>query len=342
MPSDRPIFIVGCPRSGTTLLQLMLHAHPRIAIPPETRFLLPVYEARRGFGDLREPGNRRELARWIVEAKETRFQDLGLDPSGVMAEIAGGPPTVGSALGIVFRAYARRFGRSRWGDKRPSYFRRLDVLMRMFPDAQIVHLIRDGRDCVASLNEMPWFNLDTFHAVSTWAEAVDAGRRAAQRLGRDAYYELRYEGLVSDPHVELRGLCAFLGEDYDPAMAEPHHMAKLAVPAHKKWHARTYGSVDADRVGSWVGRLEPWEVSLCESVIGSRLTANGYELTGAPRASAAILARYLRVTTRRRLGVRKRAAVDLVRRCREPNPVAATLTTPGARRRLTPAASEAR
>src|ERR1700754_2719208 len=113
MPSDRPIFVVGCPRSGTTLLQLMLHAHQRIAIPPETRFLMPAYESRCDFGDLREPANRRTLAGSIVDAKETKFADLGLDADQVVEEIVAGPPTVGSALGIVFRAYARRFGRAR-------------------------------------------------------------------------------------------------------------------------------------------------------------------------------------------------------------------------------------
>jgi hypothetical protein len=328
MPSDRPIFVVGCPRSGTTLLQLMLHAHPRIAIPPETRFLLPVYESRCDFGDLRETANRRELARCIVEPKETKFADLGLDPEEVAAEIAAGPPTVGSALGIVFRAYARRFGRVRWGDKRPSYFRRLDVLLRMFPDAQIVNLIRDGRDCVASLKEMPWYTLDTFHAVSTWTEAIDAGRRAARRLGPGSYHEMSYERLVADPQTELGGLCAFLGEEYHPAMARPQHMAKVAVPAHKNWHARTYDSVDSGRVGSWAQRLEPWEIALCESVMGARLADKGYEGTGAPRPSAAHLARYLRISTRRRLAVRRDIGVDRMRRWREPNPVAATLTTP--------------
>lgn len=300
----------------------MLHAHQRIAIPPETRFLLPVYESRCGFGDLREPANRRELARWIVDAKETKFTDLGLDADQVVDEVVAGPPTVGSALGIVFRAYARRFGRARWGDKRPSYFRRLDVLLRMFPDAQIVHLVRDGRDCVASLKEMPWFHMGTFHAISTWNEAIDAGRRAAQRLGPAAYYELGYERLVADPQTELTRLCGFLGEDYDPAMTEPHHMAKVAVPAHKKWHARTYGSVGTDRVGSWAQRLEPWEIALCESVMGSRLTDKGYERTGVPRPSATDVARYLRVAAHRRLAARKCAALDQIRRRREPNPVA--------------------
>lgn len=155
MANDRPIFVVGCPRSGTTLLQLMLHAHPRIAIPPETRFLLEAYRDRHRFGDLRRPANRRALAHFIVNRPQTRFFDLGLDPQAMISEIVASPPTLGSAIGAVFRSYSERFGKPRWGDKRPAYVNNLDVIRRLFPDAQIIHIVRDGRDCVASLQEMP-------------------------------------------------------------------------------------------------------------------------------------------------------------------------------------------
>jgi sulfotransferase family protein len=323
MALDRPIFVVGCPRSGTTLLQLMLHAHPRIAIPPETRFLLPVFDSRHTLGDLRDAANRRELALRIVEDRATKFHDLRLDPDQVVEEIVAGPPTVGTAVGIVFQAYARRFDKPRWGDKRPAYIRRLDVLLRLFPDAQIVHLIRDGRDCVASLKEMPWYKPDSFHAVATWTGAIDAGRRAAHRLGPASYYEMRYERLVTDPEGELAGLCGFLGEEYDPAMARPNQLAKVAVPARKKWHSRTHGSLDPARAGSWAHRLDPWEIALCESVMGSRLTDYGYERTDAPRPPVAHLIRYAQVAARRRLATRKRTVYQHVIHWREPNPVAA-------------------
>ena len=79
MQSDRPIFVIGCPRSGTTMLQLMLHSHPRIAVPPETRFVVPGYYRRFSFGDLREEHNRRRLGRWIVSDKDTKFKELKLD-----------------------------------------------------------------------------------------------------------------------------------------------------------------------------------------------------------------------------------------------------------------------
>jgi sulfotransferase family protein len=323
MALDRPIFVVGCPRSGTTLLQLMLHAHPRIAIPPETRFLFPVHDSRHTLGDLRDAANRRELASRIVADRATKFHDLGLDPDQITEEIVAGPPTVGTAVGTVFQAYARRFDKPRWGDKRPAYIRRLDVLLRLFPDAQIVHLIRDGRDCVASLKEMPWYKEDTFHAVSTWTAAIDAGRRAARRLGPASYYEMCYERLVTDPESELAGLCGFLGEEYDPAMARPHQVAKIAVPARKKWHARTHGSLDPARAGSWAQRLEPWEIALCESMMGARLADYGYERTEAPRPPVAHLIRYAQVTARRQLAARKRAVYQSWIHRREPNPVAA-------------------
>ncbi len=180
MGADRPIFVLGCPRSGTTLLQLMLHAHPRIAMPPETRFVLTSYEARNSFGDLREEPNRRALADSIVRERHTLFYDLGLDADEVFEKIVEGPPTLGSAIGIVFRGYARRFDKPRWGDKRPGYYQYIPALLRMFPDAQIVHLIRDGRDCVASLLTMPWFKQDIYAAICSWTEAIDSGRPAAR------------------------------------------------------------------------------------------------------------------------------------------------------------------
>src|ERR1700726_2159994 len=222
----RPIFVLGCPRSGTTLLQLMLHAHPRIAIPPQTR-----------------------------------FYDLGLDSGQITEEIVGGPPTLGSALGTIFRAYARRFGKPRWGDKRPGYYQYIPELRRLFPDAQFVHLIRDGRDCVASLKSMPWFTQDSYGAVCTWIEAIDYARGAGRRLPPGAYFELRYERLIADPAEQLTALCAFLGEQYAPAMTEPYRVAEIAVPERKSWHADTHARLTASPSGSWQERLEPWEIA---------------------------------------------------------------------------------
>ena len=289
--TDSPIFVVGCPRSGTTMLQLMLHAHPRIAIPPETRFLLTAYSERRTFGDLAVPANRRALARRIV-AGDTRFGDLGLDADDVVERITAGPGTLGSALGTVFQQYAARFGKSRWGDKRPAYLHNIDILLQLFPDAQFINIVRDGRDCVASLKEMSWHRKDIYATVAAWARAVDDARRAARRLGPRQWHEVRYEDLVADPPGRLAAMCAYLGEMYDPAMAEPSAVARVAVPSFKTWHALTHTPVTTRRVQSWQTRLDAEEIALCEAALGSRLRAEGYELSGTIRPAPAELLRY--------------------------------------------------
>jgi hypothetical protein len=327
---DRPVIVVGCPRSGTTMLQLMLHAHPRIAIPPETRFVLPAYQQRRRFGDLALPERRRALARWIVDREATRFADLGLDAEDVVERVVAAPPTIGSALGTIFQAYAHRFGKPRWGDKRPAYLQNLDLVLKLFPDAQIVNIVRDGRDCVASLKEMSWHRQDIYATVAAWSRAVDDGRRAARRLDATQYHQLRYEDLVADPHTHLATLCAFLGERYDPAMADPSAVAGVAVPARKVWHARTHSAVTTQRVRSWQQRLTADEIALCEAAFGDRLTACGYELSGARTAPVAQRLRYEWVAAYHRLAPAKRVLTQTAERVVPRREVAARLQPAGA------------
>jgi Sulfotransferase family len=324
VPSDRPIFVLGCPRSGTTMVQVMLHSHPRIAIPPENRFVIPAYEQRLRFGDLEERGNRRALARFIVQ-RGSKFRDLGLDRRLTVRRIVQGPPTLGSAIGIVLRDYADRFDRPRWGDKRPYYHSYIHMIMRLFPDAQIVHVVRDPRDCVASLKRMHWWK-DSYHAVSAWTNSIRHTDEAARRWP-GGLIRVQYERLVAEPETELRALCAALGEDYDPAMAEPERLAPIAVPERKHWHSNTRLSPTPRRVGSWREELEPWELSLCETVLGARMRAFGYELSGAGRPRAEHLLRYVRTYAARRAVHRARLLKDRRVERREHNPVAALLTS---------------
>jgi len=309
------------------MLQLMLHSHPRIAVPPETRFLVPAYQKRRVFGDMRAAAARESLASWIVGDRSTKFRELGIDREAYLRQVAEGPGSLGSVIGTAFKMYADRFAKARWGDKRPSYVKQVDMLLRLFPDAQFVHLIRDGRDCVASLKEMPWYTLDSFHAISTWAEAIDAGVKLRRTMPEESYYELRYEDLTDDPSTELKKLCHFLEEDFDQAMISPRAAADMAVPVHKVWHSNTHGEVTKARVGSWTKRLDPWEINLAEQVLATRLEANGYLLAGAGKpAREHVLA--FQKTHQKRKGARlRKSMIDRFNRLREPGPVAALLTS---------------
>jgi hypothetical protein len=294
--SNRPIFIFGCPRSGTTLLSLMLHAHSRIAMPPETRFLMPVYRRRAEFGDLTELDNRRALATAILRTRGNKFPHLGLKRPAVRRQILRGPPTMGSALGAVYRSYAARFGKERWGDKLPTYFRNVDAIRELFPDAQFIHLIRDGRDCVASLKRMSWWSQSSIDSMALWAHSIDCGRRAARRLPAGSFYALRYERLVTDPRSELIALCDFLGEEFEEGMLESHLVADQALPERQRtaWHVNTGKKVSAAAVGGYAEGLEPWELRLMEFVAGGRLRRLGYAVPRRPAAPPPVaLLRYL-------------------------------------------------
>jgi len=278
-----PVFIIGCPRSGTTLLTLMLSSHPRLTIPPETRFLVPVWRRRLRFGDLSDPANHARLADELVKTKGTKFKHLRLEPEQVKKAVMTSPPTIGSAIGAVYRTYAESQGKPRWGDKQPTYFRNVALLRAMWPDAQFVHLVRDGRDCVASLKRMRWWKHGSIVATATWVHSVDCARRAEQRLPDRSFTEIRYEDLVRDYPTVLRELCDFLGEDFDEAMLKPQKLARqLPGKQRRKWHWRTAKYIGPRRVGTYEELLTPREAALIERVAGDRLRALGYPVPDQP------------------------------------------------------------
>ncbi len=326
MNSDRPIFVVGCPRSGTTMLSLMIHAHPRLAMPPESRFLLKTWRKREKYGDLSRPAQRLALAKSCVRTG-SKIRDLGLDPDETLQAILAAPPTIGSAFGTVFKLFADKHGAARWGDKRPAYYQEVDVLLRLFPDAQIVHIVRDGRANVASLKKMPWWPYDSIGSMAAWSQAEYCSQRNQKRLAKDVFHVIRYESLVADPEPVLRELCAFLEEDFHPAMLEPSEVRDV-VPEKKTWHGNLKQSVNTDQVESWRKGLDPWELGLMETVLRRKLRRWDYALSGAgTRPSPKLVAKYAKDAFERRSSMRKRWAEESREASNATYPVAAQLTS---------------
>ena len=320
MASDRPIFVVGCPRSGTTMLVLMIHAHPRLAMPPETRFLIQTWRKRAAFGDLSNPAQRAALARSCARPA-SRIRDLGLDRKATKRKILAAPPTIGSAIGVVFKEYAALHDKARWGDKRPAYYQEVDVLLRLFPDAQIVHIVRDGRSTVASLKRMPWWPVDSIGSMAAWAQAEYCARRDQRRLPADTFHLIRYESLVADPRTVLGALCEFLGEDFDEAMLEPHRVSDV-VPERKHWHENLRSEVSTGRVESWRDGLEPWELGLMETVLRRPLARHGYALSGAgTKPSPRLVAAFAWEYAKRQAVMHKRWAEERRDAARSAHPV---------------------
>lgn len=203
-PSFPAPFVVGVPRSGTTLLRLMLDAHPGLALPPETGFLLPLVRAEAPVA----PKSPAELLAAV--AGYHTWSDFGLSAGDYGRELDRLEPfDLAEGVRIFYRLYAAKLGKPGWGDKTPAYGPHLEALHRLLPEARFVHIYRDGRDVALSLREV-WFapSRDPAGLGRFWAERLEEIRRAGRRVPR--YLEVRYEDLVREPEATLRTVCRFL------------------------------------------------------------------------------------------------------------------------------------
>lgn len=265
---ERPFFIVGAPRSGSTLLRLMLDGHPRLAIPGEAAFLPAALKAGLDKGALLE----RIIAdRW--------FRDWGLAESDVrIAARRAWPDDAPALVRAVFEAYAAARGKARWGDKTPNHARHVTRIAAAFPDAQFIHLVRDGRDVAASIASKGWRS--PVGGAFWWRRNVSAAVAGGRTLGAARYLELRLEDLVADSEASLRRLCAFLGEEYVPELLD--HASRVDSRL-TLWERHVH---DAERLRmpptpglrDWRTDLTRRDASLVEAVCRPWLARFGYRV----------------------------------------------------------------
>lgn len=274
---DPPVFIVGCGRSGTTLLRLMLDSHPDLAIPGESHFIPTLWRARRHYvtkGALDVD----RLVEAILQAREFRLWEVPEDAARQRVRDMR-PATFGGVLAAVYLAYAEQHGKRRWGDKTPSYVRIMPLLDQLFPGARFLHIIRDGRDVALSYLSVPWGPRDIWTVARKWHRDVSAGRQAGGVLGPGRYMEVSYERLVQDPGGTLEGVCAFAALPFDERMLRYHREAdhRLEAPAGE---ARFHASVTkAPTTGlrDWRTQMSPGNVASFEAVAATLLAELGYE-----------------------------------------------------------------
>ena len=289
-------FVVGVARSGTTLLRLMLDAHPELAIPPETHFVPKlISHCERWIAEEATTDELRERAFELVTT-HPRWGDMGLDPEELRRRLAQCDPlTPGDAVRSFYEAYAAREGKPRWGDKSPPYTWKALRIQRGLPEARFVHLIRDGRDVALSLNEVSWGPVGIAEAAHKWTEELTRARRRARRLARGTYMEARYEDLVADPEPVLRSVAAFVDLPWDDAMLTYHQGAEkrmrevvrelkplgggtITAEERTRQHELVSKPPRASRVGRWRTEMSRGDRQAFESVAGELLAKLGYEV----------------------------------------------------------------
>jgi len=258
-------FIVGCGRSGNTLLRMMLDSSPEMAIPPETEVIVAAAEA---------GGDANTFCATVTD--HWRFADMHIDASLFRSRVQSLRAfSTADGLRELYRCYAEKFGKSRYGDKTPYYATYLPLIASLFPEARAIHIIRDGRAVAASMLPL-WFGPnDAAEMGRYWTEIITTIRATATM----PTMEVRYESLVQQPDVELRAIFEFCELEWHDSVLRYHERAPdrvrevttdapsvdgaVLAPVHRRHeiHRRLGHPPDPDRIDAWRDELSPGDLA---------------------------------------------------------------------------------
>ena len=272
MPAAGPVFIAGPDRSGTTLMFALLASHPDLCMVRRTN-VWRYFDGR--YGDLGVADNfERCLADML---RYRRMRHLHPDADRIRREFAAGPPTYGRLFALFYEHHAEREGRSRWGDKSLHTEHYADRLFAEYPQARVVHMVRDPRDRYASVRRRNGQDLARVGAATgRWLESARAALRNAARY--PGYLVVRYEDLVADPPATLRRVCDHIAAEYLPEMLSLDGLPELRDSGgNSSFGDMVPGAISTKAVGRFREALRPYEHAFIERVAGPTMRALGYE-----------------------------------------------------------------
>jgi hypothetical protein len=266
------LFIVGCPRSGTTVVQQALNRHSQIIVPPETAFF-SMFLGPMGWS-------------W-------RTQRLFLKRINADLEIALHMPalrvrTVEQARAFfdeLAEAYCAKVQKKDvlyFAEKTPQHILHMSRIQAVYPEAKFLLLYRDGRDVASSLSKVPWGPCDPYAAFRVWLRCCRAQQRAAADNSIHSYC-IKYEEFSADPEKELRRVTEFLGLPFEPQMAQGEGNREGVPSREYDWKARAFEKITTARTGQWRKELTARQVRNLERWGGAALRSLGYEVDTAPR-----------------------------------------------------------
>lgn len=319
-------FLIGCERSGTTLARAMLDAHPDLAIPAESYFVVKLCEQRERY----ERNGTVDLELLLADLEShPPFAKWGLAADDVLRALKlAEPGDLSEAIRVLFALQAKARGKTRYGDKTPAYVVHISLLASMFPEARFVHLIRDGRDVANSIRDVARLGdpddrefLHFAEAAQHWKRRVSEGRHQGALLGPSRYRELHYEALVSDPEAELASVCDFVQLEFRPEMLDHTKRSRqIALGFEDPRIQNNLHRPVTSNIRDWRRDLSPRDLAVFDLIAGDLLEELGYERS-APGATAlarldvaALWLRDLARTARRRVERKLKSARNASKR----------------------------
>lgn len=287
-----PIFIIGNPRSGTTLLRLLLHNHGNIVIPPECGFAVWWYDKYNNWNE-DSTRDRQLLDEFLQDLSTSRkIETWQMDFAALRDYIQEeGPTNYAELIACIYLFFGRSTGKMfrRWGDKNNFHVRWIERLSALFPNASYIHIVRDGRDVACSYRALsgmhlrsayaPTLPIDIVSIAAEWTNNVEMSRASFSAIGWERVCEVRYEDLVTRTDVELMRICQFLDEPYDERMLRYHwhnEHEHQEPPEFLSWKQKTLEKPTTSEIGKYQHELTEEEIGLFEQHAGPLLQQYGY------------------------------------------------------------------
>lgn len=281
---DIPVFfIVGRPRSGTTLLRTLLDSHINTIVPPECQFIINLYPR---YGKITH-WNTKTLEKFYSElVKQWLFDLWPLDREKMRNQLLSctGEYSYGAICKLVYSSYQSIFPHEKIlaiGDKNPGYTIYTNKLLKIFPEARFIHIIRDYRDNFLSLRnvdfELPYISL----TVCKWKLFIRKFRKAASKYP-GTHMEIRYEDLAMKPEAEFEKVCSFLNIPFSASPLDFYKSKEEAMKIYpkeilEKYQSSLFKKVNTSRIGLWESSLSTREVKVADAVAGKYADLAGYK-----------------------------------------------------------------
>jgi len=292
--TERPVFIVGQERSGTTLLMTMLGCHPRIAVP-EVAWWYPRFRGYlHSYGDLSREENLRTLADEMIFGLPVPFWGMPENPITIVDEVLSGlrERSFAGIYCAMLERYARFVSKPRWGEKTPNNVFFVNQILEDFPNAQFLCLTRDAREVAADAIRSNFGPTNAYAAAHEWKFAQQTIQRLREALGSSVWLDVKYEELARNPESMLRRICVFLAEDYSVEMLD-FHRTRIAQDRSKVRDHRPLGEPVSDRyIGTYKEQLSIQDQRVIAGIAGAEMASEGYPVDVEPLVLDSLEAAY--------------------------------------------------
>jgi len=262
-----PVHVIGHVRSGTSILLSLIRKYLKVNFGTESQFIIRYYNNLERYGDLTIEKNYKLLINNIAAERcfrrwNKRF-GFTLNKEKIFNDRKG--DTYRDILFSIFSQFAEYNEMKRWGDNTPEYIYNLPVLKDLFPDAQFIHIVRDGRDVTLSSFKTHFGAKNAYKGATSWVQEIDLVRTFAATLPKEQYIEIKYEDLLTRPVDVFTQLINFLG------IEDPKNL--LADFINKN----IYSDLKLDNFDKWKTEMTPREQFIFEKIAFNHLQNYNYK-----------------------------------------------------------------